>query len=135
MTTFLFTLSFLIATFPVFIAVWVDRKYFAAVFQLESYKVALRELLFLSFAVCAFAILETLDASLSGKLSNWSHIVVVVIFFSFIVVMAFTMFRYSTISNRSVEELRAEQTMQVSLSWACAILSGIGAGFLKNIGG
>jgi len=116
---------------------WVDRPFFAAVFSIESYKVALRELLFLSFAVSALAILETIEAGLSGHLAKGSlaHYVIVFIFFIFIVAILFSTFRYGRIAGYSVTRLRGEENSQVWFSWLSAILSGGGAAVLKGIGG
>ena len=134
MRVLLFVLSFLIASVPVFITVWVDRPFFAAVFSIESYKVALRELLFLSFAVSALAILETIEAGLSGHLAKGS-LAHYVIFFIFIVAILFSTFRYGRIAGYSVTRLRGEENSQVWFSWLSAILSGGGAAVLKGIGG
>jgi hypothetical protein len=135
MRILLFSFSFLIASFPIFITVWIDRPYLAAIFTIESYRVAMREILFLSFAVSAFAILESASGSLGATLPDWIQAGRIVIMFVFIVVMAFTMIRYGRIAASSHDQLRAEDDLQVWLSWTSACLSGIGAACLKVIGG
>lgn len=136
MNVLLFVFSVLIASFPIFIAVWIDRPYFAAVFRIDSYKVALREILFLSFAVSSFAILESVNANHGGKITRWwEHVTVIVIVFVFIVVMAFTMLRYGRIAANSVDQLRSEDNAQVWLSWISAGFSGTAAALLKGMGG
>jgi hypothetical protein len=136
MNVLLFFFSFAIASFPIFIAVWMDRPHFIAAFRVESYKVALREILYLSFAVSAFAILESLNASLGGhSLSRPERVAVVMITFGFIVIIAFSMIRYGRIAAKSIDELRTEASSQVWLSGAAALFSAIAAGFLKMVGG
>lgn len=86
--------------------------------MIDSYKVALRELLALSFAVSALAILEPANASFNGKLS---HFTVVFVLFLFIVIIIYASIRYYNIAQFSADRLRYEDDLHVWLSCACVI--------------